>query len=739
MRTFLIRTCLFFILVPVLGYSQSTAKITGTVIDSSTGTPVSDVAVILQGTQSGTYTKENGKFSLSEIYAGRYLLQLSHVGYHTEEISVNIVEGSPVHLFISLIPRKYQFSPVTVTGTTNNPGTIVLDRESIQRSNSSTLDNLLQQYSGVTQASGTGAGSKSIRIRGSSTNQVLVLLDGLPLNDPLTGEVNLENIPTGDIDHLTITPHGSSAEYGAGAFSGIIRIFSQPHPLEKASLGLTIGSFGERSVRPGLNGTFGDWNYSLYMQDRFIQRNYPYTFQLPDGTIQSRNRSNADLHQQSAQSSLEYVGANQSISFRAHYLEAHRGLPGKVYFWSPDARASENRLGITGHYRRTFRKSNLQFQVSADDANSHYVNKPTNNQSLIPAYDTEYSHSTIRSKLEFNFNQSEHFTWKLDGLGQYTGFDQAGAGTEFSTPINAAQHRVSVGGSLHFTFPDISNWQIALQPSLRVSEVVLKNQHNKESYSFFSHSLLVTFHRITAPEVQLYVREDRSFRPPTFGDLYFQDFRVSGNPGLKPEKVNEYTAGASLASHGVIKSTLSFEAFWKHVNDQIFWSVGSYANFTPQNTDSRITGQSVQFHWQIFSNKLFGQFYAEHLTPTNLGSNPATRNKFLPFRPEYEIQSSYGLRLYQCTIQYFHRFRGKQFITAANTKSLEGYGVADFSISTEQRLTGLLDALKIRPELQVNNLWDKKYEVVARMPEPGRNYKISLNLIYEPVQNFTEK
>jgi len=738
-RTCLNRNFLLLILLPVLGFSQSTVKVTGTVVDSTTGTPVSNAAVILQGTQSGAYTHNTGKFSLSGIYTGSYILQLSHVGYSDREIPVNIVEGTPVHLFISLSPKKYQLSPVTVTGEHSTPGTLVLDREAIERSNSSTLDNLLKQYAGVTQASGTGAGTQSIRIRGSSTNQVLVLLDGFALNDPLTGEVNLENIPTDGIDHLTITTHGSSAEYGAGAFSGVIRIFSQPHPLEKASLGLTIGSFGERTIQPGLNGKFGKWNYSLYMQDRAIQRDYPYTFQLPDGTLQSRKRSNADLHQRSAQSSLEYIGVKQSLSFRAHYLQANRGLPGKVYFWTPDARASENRLGITGHYRRTFQTSDLQFQVSANKATSHFVNKPSSNQSLIPAYDTEYSHSTVRSTLEFNFNQSEDFTWKFDGIGQYTGFDQAGSGTEFAEPINAAQQRLSVGSGLHFTFPLISHWQIALQPSMRLSQVMLQNQQTRGSYPFLSHSFVVTFNWLNPPEIQFYLRADRSFRPPTFGDLYFQDFRVSGNPNLQPEKGNEYTAGASISFQRVVKSTLSLNAFWKYVTDQIFWSLGSYANFTPQNTDSRIIGQSAEFHWQAYSNKLFGHIYAEHLSPVNLGNNPATHNKFLPFRPEYQIQTSLGLQFAHYTIQYFHRFRGQQFITAANSKSLPGYDVADINLSTERRLGGGFKALKIQPELQVNNLWDQKYEIVARMPEPGRSFRISFNIIYEPVQNFTEK
>ncbi len=692
-----------------------------------------NVAIVLQGSQAGTYTSETGQFDFTGIYEGSYILQISHAGYQRKQIPVSVTPGSPVHQYIALVPRKYHLKPLIVTGQSDQPGTILLNRESIRKSNTHSLNQLLEQFSGVTFANATGAGHQSVRIRGSTTNQVLVLFDGIPLNDPLTGEVNLENIPTANIDHVTITPHGASAEYGAGAFSGVIKIFSQSHPLNKGMLGFTLGSFGERSIRPSINGEFGKWNYSLNLQDRFIQRNYPYTFQLPDGTRVSRQRENADLTQQSAQSSLEYDGQKRLFSLRAHYLQTERGLPGKVYFWTPNARSSEDRFGISGQYAQQYLQSSLQFQINAAKTRSHYVNKPSREQPLIPAYNTAYAHSTFHSKLEYQVHQSERLTWKIDTQGQYTGFHQNGSSTEFSDPIRAAQQQLSAGGSIHYVLPQfIRNWQISLQPIVRLSGVTLTNQHHTESYPFLSRSILVAFNSSQASSLQLYLREDWAFRPPTFGDLFYQDFRVSGNPDLKPEKSNEFTIGASISATGAFSGTLQLESYWKQVTDQIYWTTGSYANFTPQNTDSKIIGQSMQFHWKAFSKRVFGHIFSEHLIARNLGGNPATRNKLLTYRPQWQFQTSIGLKWSILTIEYFHRFRGKQFTTAANTKSLPGFNVADLNIDMEWHPGGTFKSLEIRPALRMNNLWNKKYEVVARMPEPGRNFQISLNFIYKP-------
>ena len=93
----------------------------------------------------------------------------------------------------------------------------------------------------------TGALS-SAGIRGSSSEQVLVLIDGMPAGGTQTGTVDLNSISTSGIDRIEVVEGGGSTLYGAGSVGGIINIIS--HPLSgRPVVTARAGSFGERSLR----------------------------------------------------------------------------------------------------------------------------------------------------------------------------------------------------------------------------------------------------------------------------------------------------------------------------------------------------------------------------------------------------------------------------------------------------------------------------------------------------------
>ena len=75
---------------------------------------------------------------------------------------------------------------------------------------------------------GAFGASTSVGIRGSSSQQVLVLMDGLPVAGSQIDDVDLEQIPVSGIDRIEVVEGGGSTLYGSGSIGGVINIITAP-------------------------------------------------------------------------------------------------------------------------------------------------------------------------------------------------------------------------------------------------------------------------------------------------------------------------------------------------------------------------------------------------------------------------------------------------------------------------------------------------------------------------------
>ena len=90
---------------------------------------------------------------------------------------------------------------------------------------------------------GAEGATKSVSIRGSTSSQVLVLLDGIRLNSSRDGGVDLSSIPMEIIDHIEIVRGGESSLYGSSAIGGVINIVTKKAEKPSISLSVTNGSY----------------------------------------------------------------------------------------------------------------------------------------------------------------------------------------------------------------------------------------------------------------------------------------------------------------------------------------------------------------------------------------------------------------------------------------------------------------------------------------------------------------
>jgi outer membrane receptor protein involved in Fe transport len=132
-------------------------------------------------------------------------------------------------------------------GLTSQP-TFVIDRSHIESFGDRTVADALQDVPGVEIAPyGAFGAETNYGIRGATSAQTLVLVDGIPVTDPTTGAVQLSQFSTAGVQRIEIVESGSSTLYGTSASGGVINIITQVP--RGAYLAAAQGSFGDRDLQ----------------------------------------------------------------------------------------------------------------------------------------------------------------------------------------------------------------------------------------------------------------------------------------------------------------------------------------------------------------------------------------------------------------------------------------------------------------------------------------------------------
>ena len=165
-----------------------------------------------------------------------------------------------------------QLSPVVVTASRVTTPLVdvladvtLIDRTALDRVGQGSLRDVLAQQPGVQLVSNGGyRSSTGVFLRGASSSQTIVLIDGVRVGSATSGGAPLENIPLDRIERIEILRGAASALYGPDAVGGVIQIFTR-EPTEGLQLGASIGagSDGQRQASASLRGSSGVLGYSL--------------------------------------------------------------------------------------------------------------------------------------------------------------------------------------------------------------------------------------------------------------------------------------------------------------------------------------------------------------------------------------------------------------------------------------------------------------------------------------------
>lgn len=222
---------IIFLLQFIFGLSLLLAgtkgKISGKVSDKLTGEPLPFANVLIINTNQGAATDSKGNFLILNIDPGKYDVRISMIGYKDLRITDVIVSADlTTKLEVQLEENSFEIGEIIVSATKN-----MLNKDETSKTaiiSASTFSDLpVASFQDVVslQSGFTSGSDGSLHARGGRAGEVIYLVDGIPVRDPMSGGFSGQ-VDKYAIQELQVLTGGFNAEYGQ-ALSGVVNIVTK--------------------------------------------------------------------------------------------------------------------------------------------------------------------------------------------------------------------------------------------------------------------------------------------------------------------------------------------------------------------------------------------------------------------------------------------------------------------------------------------------------------------------------
>jgi len=246
-------------------------NLSGTVTDEN-NQPLPGANIYFPETQRGAVTDQSGRFQLKKLPCGKQLITISFLGYKTAIKNIILTKGNN-QLAVQLKPVAIQGEEVVVSGNftgSQHVNTVEIStlksKNLLQKASPSFLD-ALTSLPGVDLIS-KGPGIGTPVIRGLSTNNILLLNNGIPMQNFQFSENHPYIVDDAGLGHIEVLKGPASLLYGSGAVGGIINLIPEP-PLPDGEIKGNVlmkyfsNTQGIKSVM-SLRGTQHKWVWGIY-------------------------------------------------------------------------------------------------------------------------------------------------------------------------------------------------------------------------------------------------------------------------------------------------------------------------------------------------------------------------------------------------------------------------------------------------------------------------------------------
>ncbi len=556
-----------------------------------------------------------------------------------------------------------------------NENVTVITKQQIQNSPATSIDELLQFHSGLDiKRRGSNGVQSDITIRGSSFEQVLILVNGIRMNDSQTGH-NTFNLPfdISAVERVEIMKGSSAKLYGQNVYAGVINIVTKSSSEEQVTIKAQGGDF--KTYDLSASATFGSEKFTnLFTISNGASDGYRFNtdYQIRNFFYQNKLKLNEG-----------------SLSLQAGFSEKKFGANG--FYASPTAinQYEETQASVVSlQYQQRFDKLSVNSSVYWRRGQDMYLFIRQN-----PSY---YRNMHIGNNVGGTVNTTYESSLGTTGIGvDYR--------KEFLASSNLGDRERDVTQVFFDHQFKFFNQKLEVNPGVSWA--------NYSGQNFFYPGMDVGF--IFNPNHKVFGAVSKGFRIPTFTDLYYVSPAEIGNPNLVPESAISSELGYRFQNEKILAKV---SGFIRNTDNGIDWLKETPESpWKAENVGKiHLKGFETEFKHQLFSflNYRLGYTYLDNQYKNEELSRYALQNLRHQFVAQVDVK--------------FLKFFSNQLIYKYSERvNLGSYNVLDEQINFRYK--------DLNFYVLINNLTNAKYVETNLVPMPGRwfhvgfTYQIKMN------------
>lgn len=544
-----------------------------------------------------------------------------------------------------------------------NENVVVITKQQIENSPATSIDELLQFYTGMDiRRRGSNGVQSDITIRGSSFEQVLILVNGIRMNDSQTGH-NTFNLPfdISSVERVEIMKGSSAKLYGQNVYAGVINIVTKSSSEEQVTVKAQGGDF--KTYDLSASATFGSEKFTnLFTISNGASDGYRYNtdYQIRNFFYQNKLKLNAG-----------------SLSLQAGFSEKKFGANGFYASSTAINQYEETQASVVSlQYQQRFNNLSINSSLYWRRGQDMYLFIRQN-----PSY---YRNMHIGNNVGGDVNATYNSSLGVTGIG----IDYR---KEFLVSSNLGDRNREVMQVFFDHQFKFFNQKLEVNPGASWA--------NYSGQNFFYPGMDVGF--IFNRNHKVFGAISKGFRIPTFTDLYYVSPAEIGNPNLVPESAISSELGYRFQNEKILAKV---SGFLRNTDNGIDW-----LKETPQSPwkaenvgKIHLKGFETEFKHQLFS------FLDYRLGYTYL-DNQYKNKEF----SRYALQNLRHQFVAQIDVKFLKFFSNQLIYKYSERVNLGSYNILDEQINFRYK--------DLNFYVLINNLTNTKYieTNLVPMPEDG--------------------
>ena len=632
--------------------------------------------------------------------------------------------------------RVHHIQEVVVTSRLISRETIpsqTLGGEELKKLNSLSVADALRYFSGLQLKDYGGVGGiKTVNIRSMGTNHLGIFYDGIELGNAQNGQIDLGQFSLDNVEEISLYNGQRSAIFQpASDFGNAGSVYIRTKAprfmmgrrynlLVRAKYGSSdtfrFSSLWEQKLSDHISSSLSTGVLTSSGRYKFLYRRV-----TEDNTVAydtTAVRHNGDIWAFRIEENVRGGIADGYWNVKAYTYHSERGIPGAIVnnVWRRGERQWDHNTFGQAVFQKSFGD---KFSTKALAKYAYYVTRYVNNDETQIHVDNTYrqqemyfSTSNVYEILsKWSVSMSYDFKWNKLNANM----------VDFAFP-----HRYSNFVSLATA---LTLSRIQAQASL-VEQVVkdhVKYGASSSSRSTLTPAFFVNVYPFESKLLAVRAFAKKSFRMPTFNDLYYADM---GNSKLNPESALQYDLGFVLNKdwkQGIVDHfRLQVDGYYNTVHDKIVaypkgqqfrWTMLNLGKVHIKGVDAMAeVGLEPAKDWKVTARLQYTYQDARDVTDPNT----SYYKDQIPYIPWHSGSAILGLSWREWDLSYSFIYSGERYSQQENIlyNHLQPWYTHDMSV--------VYHARRWSARLDVNNIFSQDYDVILNYPMPKRNYMLTL-------------